>query len=443
MRKITFLIILLPCMAFGQLSYDERIGQAINACDWFALDSIYNEAPKDSVSPFLEMFARCMLSHHFNRTDISIPDFAEFVNTQSESLGIGNIISSTILYGMDLARVGNYAEAAQLLTSIAEAIRPYAETPSLNMLEQFAALYTALSAYHPYQLSFPADASMGVVPFKLGGIGPEKKQQQVIQLLGSTINGKDADIKFDTGAGVNIISEELAAQYDLVPLDVPLDVKGLGTQTGRFMLAREMKIGNITVTDVPFLVVSLLTGNAKADKYFKDINLVVGCELMQKLKDLTLDFRRNEILVPSVAPARSGAKPNMCFSSGMGLLAKATIKGTPLTTLIDTGNPNYVSLVNTFLEKNEAYVRTQGKKGSSRLAGLGGVKVDKYYRLSDMPLTLGGNSAVVPIVDIARTSGRKSASATDANNNLGLSSLMLFGKVRFNLVDFVLTTEPR
>lgn len=146
MRKITFLIILLPCMAFGQLSYDERIGQAINAYDWFTLDSIYNEAPKDSVSPFLEMFARCMLSHHFNRTDISIPDFAEFVNTQSESLGIDNIISSTILYGMDLARVGNYADAAQLLTSIAEAVRPYAEAPSLNMLEQFAALYTALSA---------------------------------------------------------------------------------------------------------------------------------------------------------------------------------------------------------------------------------------------------------------------------------------------------------
>ena len=444
MRKITFLIILLPCMAFGQLSYDERIGQAINASDWFALDSIYNEAPKDSVSPFLEVFARCMLSNRFNRTDISIPAFAELLNTQSESLDMGSLVSSAIMYGMDLGRVGSCSEAAQVLTAVKEAVRPYVEAHWLSMLEQFAALYAALSAYHPYQISFPAHDATGVIPFKLGGIGPEDKQQYLIHLVGSTINGKDADIMFDTGAGINIISEELAAQYDLVPLDVPFDVKGYGTKTGRFALVREMKIGNIIVTDVPFLSVPLSTGNAKADKYFKDFfNLVVGCELMLQLKALTFDFQRSEILVPSVAPLRSDEKPNMCFSSGMGLLAKATVKGTPLTTLIDTGNPNYISLANTFLEKNEAYVRTQGKKGSSRLAGLGGVRVDKYYRLSDMPLTLGGNSAVVPVVDVARANGRKSASATDANNNLGLSSLMLFGKVRFNQVDFVLTTEPK
>ena len=444
MRKITLLIILLPCMAFGQLSYEERIGQAINASDWFALDSIYNEAPKDSVSPFLEVFARCMLSNRFNRTDISITAFAELLNTQSESLDMGSLVSSAIMYGMDLGRVGSYSEAAQVLTAVKEAVRPYVEAHWLSMLEQFAALYAALSAYHPYQISFPAHDATGVIPFKLGEIGPEDKQQYLIHLVGSTINGKDADIMFDTGAGINIISEELAAQYDLVPLDVPFDVKGYGTKTGRFALVREMKIGNITVTDVPFLIVPLSTGNAKADKYFKDFfNLVVGCELMLQLKDLTFDFQRSEILVPSVAPLRNEEKPNMCFSSGMGLLAKTTVKGTSLTTLIDTGNPNYISLANTFLERNEAYVRTQGKKGSSRLAGLGGVKVDKYYRLSDMPLTLGGNSAVVPVVDVARTNGRKSASATDVNNNLGLSSLMLFGKVRFNLVDFVLTTEPK
>ncbi|MDE5685163.1 MAG: hypothetical protein K2I26_01260 [Paramuribaculum sp.] len=29
-------------------SYDERIADAMNSGDWFALDSIYNAAPKDS-----------------------------------------------------------------------------------------------------------------------------------------------------------------------------------------------------------------------------------------------------------------------------------------------------------------------------------------------------------------------------------------------------------
>lgn len=440
MRKIALLIISLPLMAFSQSSYDVKIAEAMNASDWFALDSIYEEAPKDSISEFLEVYSRCMLGHSFNRTDVSIPAFAELLNAQSANLDVRSLISAAIMYGMDLSRVGANGEAAQMLTAVRDALKPHVKADALRSVGQFATLYSALSRYQTYQIAF-ADSTTGVIPFSIERIAPGEKKTDLIRLRGSVINGIGADIVFDTGAGTNLITDSLAARYGLIPLDAPLDIAGFGMRTGHYALAKELKIGNITVSNVPFMVVSMLSGDAEADQYLRHLGVIVGAELMLQLKDLTFDFLKHEITVPAVAPLRSGEKPNMCFSSGMVLLAKAVVNNTPLNVFVDTGNPHYADLANAFFETNKAYVRRHGKKETIRRAGIGGKSVAKYYRVPDMRLTLGGTSVVVPAMDV-KASRRKSA-WMGGYNNLGLSSLMLFSKVRFNMADFVLTTESR
>ena len=440
MRKIALLIISLPLMAFSQSSYDAKIAEAMNASDWFALDAIYEEAPKDSISEFLEVYSRCMLGHSFNRTDVSIPAFAELLNAQSANLDVRSLTSAAIMYGMDLSRVGANGEAAQMLTAVRDALKPHVKADALRSVGQFATLYSALSRYQTYQIAF-ADSTTGVIPFGIERIAPGERKTDLIRLKGSTINGNGADIVFDTGAGTNLITDSLAARYGLIPLDAPLDIAGFGVRTGHYALARELKIGNITVSNVPFMVVSMLSGDAEADQYLGHLGVIVGAELMLQLKDLTFDFQKHEITVPAVAPSRSGEKPNMCFSSGMILLAKAVVNDTPLNVLVDTGNPRYANLSDTFLETNKAYVRRHGKKETIRRAGIGGKSVAKYYRLPDMQLTLGGTFVVVPTMDV-KASSKKVAQIANGNN-LGLSSLMLFSKVRFNMTDFVLTTESR
>ena len=440
MRNIALLMIALPLMAFSQSSHDAKIAEAMNASDWFALDSIYKEAPKDSISEFLDIYSRCMLGHRFNRTDVSIPAFAELLKTQPTNLDTRSLINSAIMYAMDLSRVGANAEAAQMLTAVMDAAKPHVKASSLRSIGQFAALYSALSNYQTYQIAF-AGSTTGVIPFSIEKIAPGEKKTDLIRLRGSAINGNGADIVFDTGAGTNLMTDSLAAHYGLVPLDAPLDITGFGVRTGRYALAKELKIGNITVSNVPFMVVSMLTGEAEADQYLRHLGVIVGAELMLQLKDLTFDFQKNEITVPAVAPSRSHEKPNMCFSSGMTLLAKATVNDTPLNVFVDTGNPHYANLANTFFETNKAYVRKHGQKETIRFAGIGGKSVAKYYRVPDMKLTLGGTSVVVPTMDV-KASSKKVAQIANGNN-LGLSSLMLFGKVRFNMADFVLTTEAR
>lgn len=430
-----------PLTASSQSSYDAKIAEAMNAADWFALDSIYEEAPKDSISEFLDVFSRCMLGHHFNRTDVSTPAFAELLNAQSANLDVQQLVSAAIMYGMDLSRVGANGEAAQMLTAVMDALKPHAKAGALRSVGQFAALYSALSRHQTYQIAFADSSTTGVIPFGIERIAPGERKTDLIRLKGSAINGNGAGIVFDTGAGTNLITDSLAARYGLIPLDTPLDISGFGVRTGHYALAKELKIGNITVSNVPFMVVSMLSGDAEADQYLGHLGVIVGAELMLQLKDLTFDFLKHEITVPAVAPSRSGEKPNMCFSSGMILLAKAVVNDTPLNVLVDTGNPRYANLSDTFLETNKAYVRRHGKKETVKFAGIGGKSVAKYYRVPDMKLTLGGTSVVVPTMDV-KASSKKVAQIANGNN-LGLSSLMLFSKVRFNTTDFVLTTEPR
>lgn len=438
MRRIALVVIMaaLPFFAFAQLSYDEKLADAMNRAEWFELEEIYNGAPKDSISEFMEIYSRCLIGNRLNRPDVSIPAFTELFSTQSQILDVGNLTSSAIMFAMDLSRIGENEQAGKLVTSVMEAVETYLDTASLDLLKQFADCYSAFSAYSPYKIDFEDNLS-GVIPFRIERAGPEEKQSVLLHLENSTINGIEANITFDTGAGVNIITDSLAAQYGLIPLDATLTAKGMGYETGHYAMAKELKIGNITVYDVPFLVLSMSSNNAEADKYFSAFSITVGGELMLQLKDLTFDFWNNEITVPAIAPSRSGEKPNMCFSSGMNFLAKTVIQDTPVTMCIDTGDASYGYLGSQFFEQNEDYILHHSTKDTIRCAGIGGVNIRESYSTSDMKLTLGGNSVTVPVLDvIANDEGLLSG----YENNLGIKSLMLFSKVRFNMVDFILTT---
>lgn len=99
MRKIALVVIMaaLPFFAFAQFSYDERLADAMNRAEWFELEEIYNGAPKDSISEFMEIYSRCLIGNRLNRPDVSIPAFTELFNTQSQILDVGFPIKNTMI----------------------------------------------------------------------------------------------------------------------------------------------------------------------------------------------------------------------------------------------------------------------------------------------------------------------------------------------------------
>ena len=337
MKKIFILItaIFSSLVGYSQ-SYDERIAEAMNAGDWFALDSIYNAAPKDSIWSFLEVYSRCLIGNRLNRPDVSIPAFAELFNTQSEQLDLGNLLNSAMMFSMDLSRIGDNTKAAEVLSSVLNATKQHLDPHTINNFQNYINKYNALSSYSPYAIKFTDE--IGVVPFHTIPVGKPENKSVLIQLENSSINGFSAPITFDTGAATNVIADSLARKFGLLPLDVETKVSGADIHSGTIAIAKELKIGNITVYDVPFSVMNITSNNDEADQYMDCLNIILGSELMLQLKDLTIDFINNQMTVPEEAPVKSDTPSNMCFSSQMNLLAKGVIHNNTMLMCIDSGD---------------------------------------------------------------------------------------------------------
>ena len=437
MKKFVLTLCVFGYFSFSNAqSTDEKIAEAMNNSDWFALDSLYRTEPRDSISQFLEIFSRCLIGNRLNRPDVSIPAFTELFNTQSENLDLGNLLNSSMMFAMDLSRIGDNKTAAKMLSLNLEAVRTHLDSATIAGVEQFINQYKALSKYDPYKITF--ENSVGTIPFEIVPVGPQKNNSVLMHLRKTSINGIDADVTFDTGAGVNIISESLALKYNLIPLDASSTVGGVDIQNGSYAIAKELKIGDIIVSDVPFYVINITTNNEEADKYVDNFNIVVGSELMLQLKDLTIDFVNQNITVPLVAPKRSQVSPNMCFSSQMNLLGKGIVKGNKMLMNIDTGDASYGSLGKGFFETNKEYITTHCKLDTIRNAGIGGVNVSECYRVPNLSIELGNNE--IKAAEIVVVLQDNMGGTFGYECNLGLKSLMLFRKIRFNMVDFVLTT---
>lgn len=417
-------------------SIDERIGVAMNTSDYFGLYDTYYSANKDSINPFLEVFSRCLIGNRFNRPDISIPAFNELLKTQSENLDLNLLLQSSVMFSMDLSRVGKNKEAYDLLSSIFAVAYQMVDSVNLAPYANVAERYEALSEHSPYQVDIKGET--GIIPFDFVPVGKAESGQCLIHISEAKINGKQAQITFDTGAGVNVITDSLARAYGLESLEANATATGIETVVGHYALAKELKLGNITVTNVPFYVIDVRSHNEEADKYTNSFEIIVGSELMLQLKDVTLDFMDKQIQVPRVAAPPSNAHPNMCFSSGMNFLTTGEINNQPLLLLLDSGDANHGSLNKIFFEQNKEYLISHCQSDTIRQGGVGGTWSAPCYILPDAKLTLENNTVIVPSISV-KTEERSTGNIS--NSCIGLRSMMLFKKLRFNLVDMILTSE--
>lgn len=388
-------------IGFSQ-SIDEKILNAINHSDWFGLDSIYNSVPKDSIDPYLEISSRCVLGYQLNRPDVSIPAYQELFNTQSENLDLNNMISFAVMFSTDLNKVGENELAASAINQALNVARQDLDSVTIANLATRANWYSALASYKPFQIQVNGD-SVGKVPFAITPIGPKEKGGVLMRLRESKINGVPADIMFDTGCTFSVISPEMAEKYGMIPLDgTEITVKGLGERDAYFVIAKELQLGNVIVRDVPFTVTSISSGHNEADQYVNDIKIILGNDLMLQLKNITLDFETNNLIIPAppFIPVRTDARPNMCYADSRNLLCKCEIHDNPLLMLIDTGNTSYGTIGETFFENNKQYVLDNGIKDTVRQAGIGGVKYNEHYLLSNMKFSLGGHTLEIPKIDV-------------------------------------------
>lgn len=425
---------------------DVRIGQLINESNWFELERELKDTPANSISPFLRQLATAMTHHYFNRPDSACTVLADLLNNHPQELG-DKTMGMVILLSTNLARIGRYNDAAELLQNLyAQLTAMITDSTLTEPYKAQAKQYRALAACGSlYQQLHPSDEYR--IPMKIG----EQIGQHSIEMKGS-INGKEGHFLFDTGAGWNLITPRLAKKYGLRSLDTDITVGGVGgIKQGGYAIADTLRIGEMTWINVPFAVIDTQTGHEEADKFSEKHQLppVIGLPIMFRMQEIQLDFAHRELVVPATSTPNPLDKSNLIRTDTEGLLLKTTDEaGNQIYLHFDTGC-YYTYMQPTWYNRHQNEVNSTGVPDSLRMAGIGGVSITRTYKLPHMKIRIGNGIAKIDSVNVntgidLHTGQLKTTAFSDGAEDgvLGLNALEKFSKVILNLKDMYLEAIP-
>ncbi|WP_431441163.1 retropepsin-like aspartic protease [Bacteroides hominis] len=449
MRKIAKLLLvscLFVSMNIQAQNADVRIGQLTNESNWFELEQELKETPANSISPFLRQLATAMTHHYFNRPDSACIVLAGLLNNHQQELG-DQTMSMVILLSTDLARTGHYSDAAGLLQNLYDQLTTLGTdstliSPYQTQAQQYRALAACSPLYQPLHKSNEYHIPMVI---------EDKGGQHSIEMNGS-INGKEGRFLFDTGAGGNLITPELAKKYGLRSLDTDITVGGIGgMKQGGYAIADTLRIGEMTWVNVPFALIDTQTGHEEADKFGEKFRLppVIGLPVMLRMQEIQLDFAHHEIIIPVTPTPNPLGKSNLLRTDTEGLQLKtADETGRTVYLHFDTGC-YYTYMEPIWYNHHQKEVEAVGVPDSLRMAGIGGVSITRTYKLPQIKFHIGNGTATIDSVNVntgidLHTGQMRNTDFSKGTEDgvLGLNALEKFSKVIINLKDMYMEAIP-
>lgn len=445
-KKICTIFCLLVSLGIQAQNIDVRVGQLINESNWFELEQALKTTPADSISPFLRQLATAMTHHYFNRPDSACTVLADLLNNHQQELG-DQTMSMVILLSTNLARIGHYNDAADLLQNLYDQLTAMGTDSTLTEpYKAQAQQYRALAACGPFYRPLHKSGE-----YRIPMVLANKGGQHSIEMDGS-INGKEGRFLFDTGAGRNLITPKLAKEYGLRSLDTDITVAGVGgLKEGGYAIADTLRIGGMTWVNVPFAVIDTHTGHEEADKFNEKYQLppVIGLPVMFCMQEIQLDFAHRELIIPATPTPNPLGKSNLIGTDNELLQLKTVDEtGHPLYFLFDTGF-YYTNMEPTWYNRHRQEVDAAGVPDSLRVAGIGGVAITRTYKLPQMKIQIGNGTATIDSIkvntgiDLHTGQLKTTAFSNGAEDGvLGLNALEQFSKVIINLKDMYMEAIP-
>lgn len=445
-KKICTIFCLLISLGIQAQNVDVRVGQLINESNWFELEQTLKTTPADSISPFLRQLATAMTHHYFNRPDSACVVLYDLLSNHQQELG-DYTMNMVLLYSANLARIGHYNDAADLLQNLYNQLTAMGTDSTLTepykaQVQQYRALGTCGPFYRPLHKS--GEYHIPMVLANKGG-------QHSIEMDGS-INGKEGRFLFDTGAGGNMITPKLAKEYGLRSLDTDITVAGVGgLKEGGYAIADTLCIGGMTWVNVPFAVIDTHTGHEEADKFNEKYQLppVIGLPIIFCMQEIQLDFANRELIIPATPTPNPLGKSNLIRTDNELLQLKTTDEtNRPVYFQFDTGF-YYTNMEPTWYNRHRQEVDAAGVLDSLRVAGIGGVAITRTYKLPQMKIQIGNGTATIDSIKVntgidLHTGQLKTTAFFNGTEDgvLGLNALEKFSKVIINLKDMYMEAIP-
>ena len=429
---ITILLAVGSLSSFAQ-SADDKVGDMMNNSQWFELRDFLNTTT-DSVTPFLKDFAEAMLAHFFNKPEEAVKLSSALIN--SGNLDLGNVLSVSQLMAIDMGTLGKHESAAQMLTQIVNQTKQYLDSTTIAIFDNQIERHKALSKYSPYRIV--NNFGIHSVPMKIDTLTMVESQPPIMvaYLTDCQINGNQCDIRFDTGAGVNVISSQKANEMGLKMLNASMVAGGTRDVAGvPIAIADSICLADVTIYDVPFLVLDIRTGHDTLDVQLQRTDIVIGYEVMNALRNVKLDFENSCLMVSDESFVPAFEKPNMMIANGNQIVVQGNVNGYPMLIDPDCGDgsfgiffANCWSIMNSFVKKGQ-------EPRNALMGGSGGYDEIQIYKIDNVPLTIGSTTISIPQIDLSE----KYQPTDDYQVRIGLKTFILNNSVSFDMERMVMS----
>lgn len=446
--------ILVALLVFGSVASvaqgaGERVAGLLNAGRYFELARQLSTETKDSLPPVIRLMAEAMAAHHFNRPVEACLALDKLLADHQQDIGVGNSVNMAYLMAKNVGRTGKYAEASELLRSLVSQLRRMpadssmvdmvlAEADRMQELAGLGELCRPLHVPEDYSVSFFIDGS--IHGYRKGGF----------LALNATVNGVAQHVVLDTGAGVNVISSGDVERCGLRLTDTGIIMRGVGNASGRLAVADTLRMGRMAWVNVPFYIVDMKTGHAEADSIVGGgLPPILGLPWLSSVGEVCLDFVKRTLTVrgePSANPARY---PNLMLKDNENLSVEVRDgDGRPLVMHFDTGS--YETLLSPhWYGMHKEQVCREGTPDSLRYAGVGGVVMQRGYRMPRFKLAVGHSAVVLDSVDVAtgvdlhtgERIGNNAFNTPGEDGVVGLDFIERFGTVVINLRDMFIEAK--
>lgn len=419
--------------AYAQ-SVEERIGNALNSQSWHQLRKIYTEEGMHIQKPFLKTLSRFFIAHFYNEPDSAMYYGHSLLEKYQADLG-GGVAQVIYLMSDDAARLGLWDDAYQLMHAYNTALAK-AQVPAEPLFVSTENQYKALRDAGGFQVIKPAKEMR--IPFSyLFG----KRKSPGLICLSAKIHGETVQVKYDTGAGANVMSEEMARKLNVKPCDFAgTQVSGVADVNTRFAIVDSVCLGEIVYRNVPFQIIDFSTGNAEADAQLQKIGLhcVLGSQTMMPLGEIQFDFANSCLIIPEKLSAKPAYAPNLYRSAGnMFVLSLYDYKSqSDVDAHLDSGAA-YRGLTFKYFDRNRNLFQNMVQTDTLRYAGVGGVGTARIG-YTDMRYKVGDRIVTSDSVSVAMDGNIQ---GEEFDMLYGLPEMTSFDKMILNFKDMWLRME--
>lgn len=430
----TLLSLLMLAMATGAKAQtaDMRVGELLNGGDWFALEAEY-PALRDSVhTPMLRLMSEALLGHYFNRPDETVACTDSLLRNHQAELGLGNITSMLFVKAAAEAKSGNHGAAADMLNDFAAQLRAQGIEMDYTTIDQVAQHYGKFRTCPPMSAVRPAnDAVIAMTNDSIVlKIKNDTVQRGTMMHVPVTVGGNEYRAIFDTGAGSTFMSAAFAKKAGVRVIADSLRIQGCGMVYGQVGVADSMRIGGITVRNVPVTINPDTTLNR-----VEDIDFLIGEDIMALLGEVQIFPHDGRIVVPARPTPKPASGSNM-YIDNMALIVKGGSNGKTYGFFLDTGNGN-AALSYSFYKSNKTEIDMKARRTKRLTGGIGAVEERDVLILPTWNISLGGRDIELRDVAVSLEDSRIVPHA----GNIGMAAINQFNKVTVNFKDCFVVFE--